>query len=205
MPENKKLDEPVHVMCDLETLSTKSNAAIASIGAVVFYQNGVAPSSKEGAPKTFYIPVDIEAYDSPSLDDKFHISGSTFKWWLGMSDEAREQLRSDKAHSLEATLVAFQNWLKDVAPDAKQIRLWGNGSDFDNVILANAYGVYGEPAPWKFYNNRCYRTFKNLHGHQVSTPPIDSNKAHNAYEDAVYQASHLLAMAEAAKIDLNLV
>ena len=33
--------------------------------------------------------------------------------------------------------------------------LWGNGSDFDNAILANAYRAIGQQQPWKFWNNRC--------------------------------------------------
>jgi exodeoxyribonuclease VIII len=67
--------------------------------------------------------------------------------------------------------------------------VWGNGADFDNVILGNAYLAVNKPRPWSFWNNRCYRTVRAM------APNIDYVRpviAHHALHDARAQALHLI-------------
>jgi inhibitor of KinA sporulation pathway (predicted exonuclease) len=82
-------------------------------------------------------------------------------------------------------LTAFQRWLSDLAP-LKEIALWGNGSDFDNVLLAQAYAAAKMDYPIRYYNNRCFRTLKNL-GLAVQEPQREGT-FHNALDDAKHQA-----------------
>ena len=66
--------------------------------------------------------------------------------------------------------------------------VWGNGATFDNVILSNAYKAAGMEQPWKFWDDRCYRTVKGL------LPDIKIERLgthHNAVYDAMSQARHL--------------
>ncbi len=69
--------------------------------------------------------------------------------------------------------------------------MWGNGSDFDNTLLEEAYRATGIKPPWRFTGNRCYRTVKNLFP-DVWVDPVGT--AHNALDDATYQANHLIAI-----------
>lgn len=83
------------------------------------------------------------------------------------------------------------NIFLDSCCDKDSRLLWGNGSDFDNVILASAYRSCNLEVPWKFWNNRCYRTVKALR------PDIKIHRSgtyHNALDDAVSQAEHLMRM-----------
>ncbi len=67
--------------------------------------------------------------------------------------------------------------------------MWGCGSDFDNVVLANAYTMCGLKAPWNFWNNRCYRTIKARY------PEVEFERVgvyHRAVDDARSQALHLM-------------
>jgi exodeoxyribonuclease VIII len=162
----------IHVMLDLETLSTESNAAICSIGAVKF-------TFADGIIDEFYTVVD--AKDCKNLG--LHISKDTVKWWSQQDPKALEMLRKDPK-SLDESLDAFTKWY-----GRRGLPTWGCGSDFDNVILTNAYKALDATAPWKFYLNRCYRTMKT-----IIAMPEDPREGtyHNALDDAKHQAKHLV-------------
>jgi hypothetical protein len=170
-----------HVMIDLETLSTAPNAMILSLGAVAFDADGIH--------NTFYSAIKTQPLETlvPGTLQGAHVSCETLKWWQGQSDKAKEVFTDPRAEPLDEVLRAFILFCEDFAP-AKDIRMWGNGSDFDNVILASAYRRTGLTPPWRFYHNRCYRTVKNMF------PSITMERRgthHNALDDAQSQAEHL--------------
>lgn len=72
-----------------------------------------------------------------------------------------------------------------------EIRVWGNGAAFDNVILASAYRRVTAGTPWQYWNDRCYRTVKALH---PDVPMQRTGDHHNALDDAISQAHQLIAM-----------
>lgn len=165
-----------NVMLDLETLSTEPNAMICSIGAVVFDQSGLGAE--------FYRRIDIGYHDQIDA----HISPSTVLWWLRQSDEARESFDTEQATEWLPALMDFSAFIDHYAPEAL---IWGNGSDFDNVILANAYKRAGLTPPWRGYKNRCYRTLKSI------VPKIKIERSgthHHALDDARSQAEHAIAL-----------
>lgn len=162
----------INTMLDLETWSTQTNAAIRSIGACVFDENGIR--------EKFYRNIDDNSYSG------LHIDPNTVAWWSAQAREAQEALRID-CWSLDHVLSELAAWL----PISSLSLIWGNGTDFDNTILANAYNHLDLPIPWKFYNNRCYRTIKNLF---PIAPLVRAGTHHNALDDAVSQAEHLIAI-----------
>jgi exodeoxyribonuclease VIII len=160
-------------MLDLETMGTVAGSPIIAIGAVMF--------GKEGLGEEFYTQVSLESCAAYGMRP----SGSTVIWWMKQSDEARAAFKNnDSAPTLPEALVAFKKWLPD---DSK---VWGNGADFDNVLLAAAYSACGILLPWKYYNNRCYRTMREL----FKNVPVERvGVHHNAVDDAKTQAMHLMA------------
>lgn len=162
----------IGVMLDLETMSTESNAAICSIGAVKF-------NITDGVVDTFYCTVDAADCKSHGL----HISADTVKWWSKQPKEVLEMLRKDNL-PLRDALTLFSKWY-----GSEQYPTWGCGSDFDNVIMENAYKAVGMQRPWNAWKNRCYRTIR-----EVIKLPEDSREGtyHNALDDALHQTHHLL-------------
>ena len=80
-------------------------------------------------------------------------------------------------------LDGFAMWLGD-----QNALVWGNGAAFDNVILRRAFERLGLDTPWSHWNDRCYRTIKNL------APAIVLERFgahHSALDDAVSQTLHL--------------
>jgi len=163
-----------HIMLDLETMSTASNAAIVAIGAVEF-----DPATGELG-REFYHNVSLASCQDAGLD----VEAGTIMWWLTRSDGARKAL-IDVSLPLDKALSQFTQFL--VSLGAPDVAIWGKGSDFDNVILANAYRALGLQAPWKYKNNRCVRTILALVPDACDGVESEGTK-HNALDDAIYQA-----------------
>ena len=161
-----------NVMLDLETMGTGVNAAIIAIGAVRF---GAGEITDE-----FYAVVDLAS----AVDAGLEIDAATVLWWMKQSDAARQQFERAGV-PLRVALEQFAEWIGENA------EVWGNGASFDNAILSNAYRKCGAEQPWKFWNDRCYRTIKSLH------PDVKLERFgvhHNAVDDAKSQAVHLMQM-----------
>lgn len=166
-----------NIMLDLETLGNKPGAVIVAIGAVRF---GGGELGNE-----FYVRVDAQSCVHAGLK----LDVSTVLWWMKQSAEARAELLQEGSE-LAAALCAFTEYAMSASVKDNTI-LWGNGSDFDNALLLAAYEACQLIPPWKFYNNRCYRTVKNLHPEIKLTR---TGTAHNALDDAKSQALHLMQM-----------
>lgn len=161
-------------MLDLETLGNAPGCVIVAIGAVRF--------NKKEITDQFYTRVDPDSCVKAGLK----LDTDTVLWWLKQKDEARLEITKPGDPLLHALdkFSHFAQWGNE------DIELWGNGAAFDNAILAAAYRALGRPAPWKFSNDRCYRTMKNLLP-QV-TIARGSGTQHNALDDARAQAEHLI-------------
>jgi hypothetical protein len=167
-------------MIDLETLGTVPGCAILSIGAVAFDEFGVA---EEG----FYAVVNIPRWDCAGLTgDGLIKDKATIAWWKSQSEEARAVLTAPGG-TLRQALDKFKHWLANYDSP----RVWGNGADFDNPILAVAArkAGLGPDDLWRGYNGRCYRTVKSQF---KDIKLVRSGTHHNALDDARSQAEHLV-------------
>lgn len=168
-----------HCMLDLETMGNGNRAAIIAIGAVIF-------DSLEVEEVGFYAQVSLDS----SVRQGLEMDTSTVLWWLQQSDAARAAFENnEKAQSLATVLNDFATWLGQF----HDVQMWGNGAAFDNTILSTAYRKCGIEQPWKFWNDRCYRTMKSLF------PDVKCNRFgtyHNALDDARTQAWHLIEICE---------
>src|SRR5688572_21045121 len=168
------------IMLDIETLGTSPGSAILAIGAVKFGGGQILAE--------FYQRVNLKSCTQYDLK----IDPDTVLWWLQQSDEARIEVTKEVRH-LAMVLRSFGEWVEAAQHTEMEgePEVWGNGAGFDNVLLAVAYGRAGLTPPWKYWNDRCYRTVKNLY------PDVQMERSgthHNALDDARSQAMHLMAM-----------
>lgn len=168
------------VMLDLETMGQGPEAAIVSIGAVEFDRE------RREVGDGVHILVDLRS----SVQSGGVMDPDTVLWWLKQSDQARTHLNSGHPLHVAVALQQLTIFLKSCC-ELRDVRIWGNGSDFDNVILASAYRRLQLEVPWKFWNNRCYRTWKNEHP-DARLERVGTH--HNALDDAVSQARHMLSV-----------
>jgi exodeoxyribonuclease VIII len=173
----------MHTMIDLETLGTGSNALILSLGAVKF-----DPLTAEVIDK-FHVGLDLDSL--PAKAYGFDIEPGTVGWWIH-PDRApgRDALVEVAKTDIGSLLDGFSMWLTDLAFSSDPI-IWGNGANFDNVILRNAYEKLGLETPWHFWNDRCYRTLKKL---APSVALVRARAHHSALDDALSQAVHMQAI-----------
>lgn len=166
-----------HVMCDLETLATVADAVIMSIGAVKFDLDSDLIDDAG-----FYASISIDS----NLEAKRRTQENTLIWWMGQT-AAAQKVFTEAKQTLATALVEFADWIGD---DADKVCMWSNGADFDLPMLQHAYVQHGMEVPWKFWNNRCFRTYKNLPQARQVKFTGDGIK-HNAMSDALNQARHL--------------
>lgn len=176
----------MNVMIDLETLGTRAGCVILSIGAAWFDEKDIIHRHH------------VIISTASCLDAGLRTEDGTIKWWDGQTEEARRTVVV--AASPDATPLgrALYKLADRMFTDPKGILVWGNGADFDLPILSAAYVAcgFGGP-PWKPYNGRCYRTLKNLRPDIVA--PKREGVAHNALDDAVFQANHAILLLAALR------
>lgn len=169
------------VMVDLETVGRRAGCGILSIGAVAFD----AETGQLGP--EFYVVVKLDSCEKHGL----HNDPDTLAWWEKQSPEAQKVLKQARAargnKALDKALAEFNKYLAQFGP--KAVRVWGNGSDFDNAILINCYAATELAAGWEFWNSRCFRTLKGFAPH-IKTERVGTY--HNALDDAKTQAMHAI-------------
>jgi len=165
-----------NIMLDLETLGNNANSVIIAVGAVKFDSTGLG--------EEFYEVVDAESCVQAGLT----MDTSTVMWWMQQSDEARAAFKRS-GNPLVNVLAKFSAFC------GEDDKVWGNGASFDNTILSNSYRRTLKEQPWKFWNDRCYRTMKSLYPQAVMAR---QGTYHNALYDAKSQAVHLIEIAKFA-------
>lgn len=165
------------LMIDLETLGTAPGSVITQIGLCAF------DAETESATVAKRIDIDPQS----CLDYGMHVSWDTIKWWLQQNEEARICMAFAVGYPLSSALVKTIEFIE--AYCAKDVRVWGNGSCFDVVLLEDAFRRRRETVvggvPWGFRNIRDMRTLAALFpGVERVKPRI----AHDACADAQAQA-----------------
>ncbi|EHX8894529.1 3'-5' exoribonuclease, partial [Escherichia coli] len=173
-----------HLMIDLETMGTNTNAPIVVIGAVFF-----DPQTGEIGP-VFYIVISLtDAMNTGAVPD-----GGTIEWWLKQSSEARAAILTDQV-KLKDALSQFREFINEYS-DEKFVQVWGNGATFDNAILRTSYERLDIPCPWRYHNDRDVRTIvelgKTIDFDARTVIPFEGVR-HNALDDARHQAKYVTA------------
>ena len=217
-----------HIMVDLETWGTKPYSTIISIGAVYFdpTKTGDAAIKDE-----FYVTIDPIASERAG----FRKDADTLAWWLQPSQGAAWKEWYETVHlEPQAAFFGLGQWLhglfdlskdptahddvqvkeRDTFDPAAHIAVWGNGATFDNTLLRQGYELLQMEPPWKHYNDRCFRTMKNLVSNHLldgdtmakvrakDLAPPHAGLKHNALVDARQQALWLCNIAHKFALDL---
>lgn len=158
-------------MLDLESLGTRPDCAILTLGAVKF---------DEYTPGSFgdslYLRIDVDE----QLVLGRTVQEDTLEWWMSQAEDVREEaLGEDGRISMEEMYKQLNRFLVGAT------NIWCQGPAFDIVILENIYRQYGWPTPWQFWQIRDSRTLFGVHG----DPRVKGKVGlHNALEDCVSQA-----------------
>uniref|UniRef100_A0A1A9VZ08 3'-5' exoribonuclease Rv2179c-like domain-containing protein n=1 Tax=Glossina brevipalpis TaxID=37001 RepID=A0A1A9VZ08_9MUSC len=179
----------MNIMLDLETLGTACNAAIVSIGAVVFDPDTGILSDE------FYRVIDADDAQKYGVSDK-----DTMAWWMEQPENARRIFDANNgAVEFEKALDDFALWITEMQlQHGGQVKIWSNGVGFDCVILRNGYEASQLPCPWKFWNEFDVRTIVEIGRQKLGVNPkkdmLFEGTKHNALADAIHQARYVSAI-----------
>ncbi|HBA6904589.1 TPA: exonuclease [Escherichia coli] len=172
----------IHLMIDLETMGKNPDAPIISIGAIFF-----DPQTGDMGPE-FSKTIDLDTAGGV-------IDRDVIKWWLKQSREAQSVIMTDEI-PLDDALLQLREFIDENSGEFF-VQVWGNGANFDNVILRRSYERQGIPCPWRYCNDRDVRTIVEL-GKAIdfdarTAIPFEGER-HNALDDARYQAKYVSAI-----------
>ena len=160
------------IMIDMETLSTRADCVILTIGAVRFDPRGI------GVVERIEIRPTIE---EQTADFDRHIDEETLDWWGRQSDDAINESMGDTGR------VPFKVAMEQLHKFCwNQGKIWSNGSVFDVIIVEHAFNQLDITHPWRFWNIRDCRTIYDLC--KVSLKDGSHVTSHKAVEDAEHQA-----------------
>ncbi|EFA6393246.1 exonuclease [Escherichia coli] len=171
-----------HLMIDLETMGKNPDAPINALAGKFF-----DPATGEMGPE-FSKTIDLETAGGV-------IDRNTIKWWLKQSREAQSAILTDEI-PLDDALLQLREFIDENSGEFF-VQVWGNGANFDNVILRRSYERQGIPCPWRYTNDRDVRTMVALGlvmDFDARSVITFEGERHNALHDARYQAKYVSAI-----------
>lgn len=168
------------ISIDLETVSTRPDAAIVSVGAVCFDRR-----TGELGPE-FHLVCDWKA------DAKGHVHQGTLEWW-------RNQDPNEVVFSNSIERYPLAKVLRELVVFAEvhssPLTFWWQRGNMDQVWLDHAFERCFMDTPWRFAQWMDQRTLCRELSAEV---PFQGNK-HDALDDAKHQARCLLAAFQTVK------
>jgi len=165
-------------MIDIETWGRQPNGLVVSIGAAFF------DLKHQGIDLSFQ--TNIDPVDAQKVG--MYIDAATIDWWFEQDAGALSAFRADRGTMRSAFLA-----LAAFIPGDAQV--WARGPGFDLNILRAGFQLLDIECPWKFWNERCHRTFlEDMYRLGVNTDKVDGGlTAHAALDDCIIQVRTMQA------------
>lgn len=167
------MKDKLHVMIDFETLATTPDAQVLTLGICIFDKNDI-----------------IESHEFVfNQDQNRKIDFNTLAWWSNQIGFGKilEKINNQK-DSVNMTLMQIKDTLRFMQDTNYYI--WSNGADFDLPILKHLFDQYTIKLPYKYSNQRCFRTLKSLFPRILDG--LVNDYKHDAKSDAEYQAKAVM-------------
>lgn len=162
----------LHIMADIEAMSTAPTASITEIGWASFFPRG------RGWVDSGLLRVDLQS----CIDLGLTVDASTIHFWM----QQEEALRLRQVDGSGVPLERALRELCGIAENMRPANWWANGIAYDQAVLDNAYRRLGLRAPWKYNQWRDLRTLGALL--PVEKPPRPVHlPSHSAEADACAQ------------------
>ena len=186
-------ENQTHLIIDIETLSTKPNAVVLSLGCVPFQFENKKPFEKY-LEDGFYVKLDVKA----QIEAGRKMQKETVDWWLSQSAEARLVTKpSEEDVDPRDALEQFSRYvdsLRKFEGFSDDSFVWSRGSNFDFPIIESLHDTFGLKPPYSTWSIRDLKTmFDVLTGgtrgqyHPKSGTPKGFLK-HNALHDVCMDA-----------------
>lgn len=170
------------MMIDVESFGTDHDSVLVSVGWTVF-------NEKDGIIRRGYEVVNVASEILAGSE----IDPETVKWWNTQEKEARDAFLTGGKPIDVVMLDLAANFTGNGCQT-----IWANGDDFDIGNISFKMRRAGFEPPWQFWQWRDLRTVKDV-ARRMRWEDVVRNEtevAHNALDDAVYQTEQLLSILE---------
>lgn len=184
----------IHIAIDLETLSTRPNAAVVSMGWCVFDAEKTLTSCAR-------ILTDWHLHGR-------HVDADTVSWWMSQPDTARDfsfarEFRTEEGETLthltSVSLIDLGGIMKAYPVEY----VWASPVSFDLPILGSLYDDLGLTRPWNHRQERDGRTLRALAAQRIGDAvKIEPEIPHHPMYDAIALAKSVLQNAKAVGFEL---
>lgn len=164
------------VMIDIETMGTRPDCVVLTLGAVKFNPLDISAPMEE-----LYIKLDIDQ----QIQMDRSVDQSTMDWWHKQAEAVREEAFGTAGRiSVEDAINSLSKFM-----DGTKC-IWAQGPQFDMTILEDLCRTAKLKQPWRYSSVRDSRTLFAVLGDQR---PKDKPAAHNALADCYYQVQGVQA------------
>lgn len=171
----------MEIMLDLETASTRTDAAILAIAGRVFWLDQPQPPNFDAAKSgRFKAGVNLMS----CLMHGLHYDPGTIEFWKQQPSETWQQFRAP--YDLDAAIDAFVGWFESMEKVWGKARIWAKSPSFDCEIMKTAGKRVGVTMPWNFRQERDVRTYLEAAGVNEAAVP-SAGKKHVAAADVDHQ------------------
>ena len=161
-----------HAMIDIETLGTKPNAVILSVGAIKF-DHFSSSETFDGKHWRLYV-------DAQTEKDR-EVNEDTLAWWAKQDPAIQEDAFGESGRT---DCVQFMKELNAWLTGCESV--WCQGPQFDMVILEDFFDTFEHHKNWFYWQVSDCRTLFKL---MPKDPRKDIQEdLHNALEDSRWQA-----------------
>jgi len=163
-------------MIDIETLGTKPDCVVLSIGAVLFDLN----QKRIGEARLWPLNVKSQVQEGRKIDI------DTVMWWLKQAPEASDHFSQDIALNVTESVLDFKAFIKDCT------FFWAKSPSFDMVILSD---LIAGKTPWTHRNQFDVRTAIEF-GNKAAAEKVYNEwigTAHDPINDCKLQIEQLFA------------
>lgn len=128
------------IVMDIETLSTRKNALVVSVGLVAFDDD--YPEFHE----VFGQRLDMEEQQRKGRS----IDMDTVSWWMKQSEAARRWNFEGHRVSVTNALADISAFIFKTKGGQTSIDIWANPPTFDCIIMESLFNDFGFSRPWDF-------------------------------------------------------
>lgn len=187
------MKEIIDVMLDLETLGLGNTPVISQISAVAFdIQTG-----------DIYEQFNEKTSPQSCVALGLKIDAGTVEWWLKQEQGVLNNVivkSIAEGKDLKSVLIDFSTFLANIKKthEAKELRVWGNGTLADNKWLESAFDLANLPKPFKYWEHSDVRTLVDLGwritGKDYKKDTKFEGEKHNAIDDCKHQIKYCSAI-----------
>ena len=176
------------LMIDTEFLDPAPTGALVAVGAIFF------DLATETTGATFSQTIHL----ATSMRDGGTVSPSTLLFWLMQPEDSRRRVFFAGSADIRDVLRDFAIWIGTNCRH-EDVRPWGNSASTDLSMLETAYKRAHIPLPWRWNNERDFRTVRKMNPQVEYNPDEKGDGAHDPLVDCRFQIEHLFKIKRARR------